>query len=360
MPQLTTLTSKSSMRSLALACSVAFLALPVHARLVCSTAGTPEVDFGAVDVWGAFPTAQQNMTITCTKDALEAGRETRLCLKIGDGAAAAALPTGGPNKYTPRLLAHSNGSDAAGFQIYQNAGRTTFWGSDSNPSYLTTPQVRQGVAFTSFTVPISLYMSMQPLTVAINGTTSLETLPAGVYRSSYAGVHTILKSAMRTVLLGIDSSCEPQGGGGEDTFPFTVKATVTEKCEFVGTIADLDFGTQSASATNLEGSTSIKLRCTRNTPYLLGVLPSNGNVNGAGVMLNGADQVPYQLHTTAGLPSSVWGNTGTQPSSPGNGLTGVGTGSKLIPSTHTIYATVASANAPAGTYEDTVRVTMFY
>ena len=72
--------------------------------------------------------------------------------------------------------------------------------------------------------------------------------------------------------------------------------------------------------------------------------------------LTAADTVAYQLRSTAGMSGTIWGNTATS-ISVGNGVAGTGTGSDQ---NHTIYATLASANAAAGNYQDTVTVTGNY
>ena len=369
MPQLIAFPNKYSARFLALACTLAFFAVPAQADLNCSTPGIPNIDFGDVNVFsGTYPQAQQSMTITCTKTAGDLNQDSRLCLYIGDGAAALGIGPGGPNKYTPRIL--RNGSDAAGFQIYKDTARSVFWGTTAYPSHYTGPRDRHAYTTNpySFSETVVLYLEMKAFTTAINGTTGLATIPQGTYTNDFSGVHTVLKPSFRSISLAIDSNCDPQGTANNSTFPFTVQANVKHQCEFhPDAIGDINFGTHSGTASNLSGSTSFKMRCSRRTPYLIGLLPRNANVNGAGVMYLGADKlapdpVPYQLYRPtipAGNIKSTnpWGNTGTQPISPGNGVTKSGTGAY---ETHTIFATVPTANAPVGSYEDTVTINVNY
>jgi spore coat protein U-like protein len=65
----------------------------------------------------------------------------------------------------------------------------------------------------------------------------------------------------------------------------------------------------------------------------------------------GGDLVAYQLRQAAGMGGAVWGKDAT------NDVNDTGTGNDK---NHTIYATVASADAPAGSYQDLVTVTVNY
>ena len=119
---------------------------------------------------------------------------------------------------------------------------------------------------------------------------------------------------------------------------------------------DIDFGTQSGTASNLQGATALAVQCTRTTPYFIGLKPGNNNSNGDGLMLKGVDQIAYQLRQGPGMSGTPWGNTATS-FAVGNGVAGTGTGAVV---SHPIYATVPSADAPIGNYSDTVTVTVNY
>ena len=115
----------------------------------------------------------------------------------------------------------------------------------------------------------------------------------------------------------------------------------------------------------MSGSNTISVNCTKSTPYFIGLAPSaaNGGTNsGSGAMAStggvagNTDKVAYQLRSTAGASGTVWGNTATT-STVGNGVAGTGNGSAQ---SHTVYATVPSANYTADSYADTVTVTVNY
>lgn len=150
------------------------------------------------------------------------------------------------------------------------------------------------------------------------------------------------------------------------TSQFDVKMTVAAACSVAaGTASDIDFGTQDASATNLAAQNTISVTCSKGTAYTIGLTPSNGSTTGAGVMAaqnvppvtGNTDTVAYQLRSAAGQAGAVWGNTNTSGSVVGNGVAGTGDGTAK---THTVYATVPSANVTPDAYKDTVTVTVRY
>ena len=143
------------------------------------------------------------------------------------------------------------------------------------------------------------------------------------------------------------------------TATFQVLITVAKACSVVaGAGSKIDFGTVDSSATGLSGTSNISVTCSKTTPYNIGLLPSNNNTTGAGVMspASGSDTVAYQLRSAAGTSGAVWGSTATSVAV-GNGVAGTGTGAaQTIP----VYATVASANVTPGAYSDTVTVQVNY
>ncbi len=150
------------------------------------------------------------------------------------------------------------------------------------------------------------------------------------------------------------------------TATFDVKLTVLKACSVLaGATSDIDFGSQDSTATNLQNSNTISVTCSKKTPYTIGLAPSNSNTAGAGVMAaqnvapvtGNTDTVAYQLRSAAGPTGTVWGNTNTDGTTVGNGISGTGNGAAQ---SHTVYATVPSVNVTPDAYKDTVTVTVRY
>ncbi len=134
-----------------------------------------------------------------------------------------------------------------------------------------------------------------------------------------------------------------------------VNATVTANCT-VSTSA-LAFGNvNTLSGSNVDGAGGISVTCTNGT----GWSASAGVGGGAGAtfasrkMVSGSDLLNYSLYTDSGR-TSVWGD--------GTGSTALlaGTGSGSAQAV-TVYGRVPSGqiSAPAGSYADTVSVTVTY
>jgi spore coat protein U-like protein len=143
------------------------------------------------------------------------------------------------------------------------------------------------------------------------------------------------------------------------TSTFQVLITVTKACSVTaGTASNIDFGSVASTATALSASSNISVTCSKSTPYNIGMLPSNNNTTGAGVMspvVAGPDTIAYQLRSVSAT-GPIWGNTAT-PTAVGNGVAGTGTGAaQSIP----VWATVASVNVTPGAYLDTVTVQVNY
>ena len=136
-----------------------------------------------------------------------------------------------------------------------------------------------------------------------------------------------------------------------------VKIVIQNACDVTTTApTDLDFGTHGVlnAAFNESTAGGITVTCTNGAAYNVGL---NAGVNGAGnvsarKMALAGEFVAYQLYSNAGR-TTVWGNTiGTDT------VTSTGTGAVQ---TFPVYGTVpAQATPTAGTYNDTVQVTVTY
>jgi len=142
-----------------------------------------------------------------------------------------------------------------------------------------------------------------------------------------------------------------QGLTAQTTFRVTAK--VQAVCEVTAT--DLSFGTYTAQAgTPLLGTTLLQATCTPGSTYNIGL--NEGTSPGATVnqrkMVLGAQALNYQLYSDTSR-TTIWGNT------PGTDtVTGVGTGLAVD---HTVFGSVPAKQViPAGDYQDTITVRIYY
>lgn len=181
---------------------------------------------------------------------------------------------------------------------------------------------------------------------------------AGTYNNNFNGNHTTL--TFETNANDINAPNCSTGNPGITRFTFVVQATVVASCK-INTTSNINLGRHPASATNILGSNSnaIAVTCTNSAPYYIGLAPSNGNVNGAGIMSgtgSNTDELPYQLRSKPGIAGTIWGNTTTS-TAVGNGVEGIGNGSSQ---SKTVYVTVPSADFKADNYSDIVTIRVNY
>jgi spore coat protein U-like protein len=137
------------------------------------------------------------------------------------------------------------------------------------------------------------------------------------------------------------------------TTTIAVSASVLSSCGV--TALPLAFGTYSPTqSTNTTAQTTVVVTCTNGTPYNVGLNAGIGT--GATVashkLTSGSNLLNYTLYQDSGY-STVWGNTiGT------NTVTGTGSG---LTQTINVYGSITALQAvPAGSYADTVTVSLTY
>lgn len=144
------------------------------------------------------------------------------------------------------------------------------------------------------------------------------------------------------------------------TGTLTVTAAVAKVCN-VGNAA-LAFGTYNPGGGNVNQSTTIAVRCTKSTPFTVGLNGGgSGNVSARQMSSTGtpAEKLAYQLYTDSGR-TVVWGNTtGTWQSGTGAGM---GLGNAV---SFTVFGQVPdnAANQAAAAltdYTDSVTITVEY
>lgn len=299
---------------------------PTASAQFCFFSITATINFGSIDVTAnGTPTASGTFQATCLG---AAGRTVRICPNIATG-------TGNPASGVPRGLA--NGANILNYNLFQDSSYTTVWGSHLWTFGATPPTIDLplggGIASTSRTIFARVNAGQQ-------------TLPAGLYSSSFAGAQTAIAFAYSTA-----GSCAAIGGTNARQVGFTVQATNTTTCRVSAT--DLNFGSAGLLNDNVDADGSANVTCTRSTPYrvmlnngLTGTSPTNRK------MTFSSSSITYGLYRD-GARTLPWGSTsGT------NSLSGTGSGlSQSLP----VYGRVPPQVSPSpGTYADTIVVSVEY
>ena len=139
------------------------------------------------------------------------------------------------------------------------------------------------------------------------------------------------------------------------TTTFQVTASVAAQCSV--TAADLAFGAVNPLGGNVDQTTTLTVKCTKDSSYTVGINAGTtaGSTIAARLMANGANTMQYQLYSDSGR-LTIWGNSaGSWISGTGAGM---GTGQSL-----TVYGRVPSGqtNLAVGSYsEPTITVTITY
>ena len=327
-------TSSFWLRLWMLACVLCLgLALPGQARanVVCSPSVSP-INFGTVTVnTSSGAAATGTIGYTCT-NYNQTATTVALCLDIGNPSY--------PGTVAQPLM--QSGGNTLRFQLYVDPALTRIWTRTVTPlqTQFTIPGPSNN-SFATITGNFTFYGLIQA-----NQTDAA----AGTYNASF--YNTLLGFAPSS-----GGNCQANVGGfsGQD-FTLNVTATVGNAC--VVSASPLNLGTVSRSTGSASSNGNIVVKCPNRTPYNVGLLPSNGDLTGAGLMSGtgtNADKVPYQLRSGS-VNGPVWGNTATSTTT-GNGVAGTGTGSDQ---SLTVYATVNNTAFNADTYTDTVRVFVHY
>lgn len=139
------------------------------------------------------------------------------------------------------------------------------------------------------------------------------------------------------------------------TDTMTVSASVDTSCSV--TADNLAFGAVNVlSATAVTSTSNISVTCTTDTTYNIGLDGGNSADVAARYMTDTAttpNKLNYNLYQES-TNTTVWGNTsGT------NTVAGTGTGSAQ---SHTVYGKVPGGQSglPAGAYDDTINVTVYF
>ncbi|MBS0432873.1 MAG: spore coat protein U domain-containing protein [Proteobacteria bacterium] len=308
---------------------------PAQATISCSSTAMSALAFGNVDPQSSQTDSTANFTYTCSNNDKKNTYSATICFSIGE-------PGGGPTN--PRQMKDGSG-DLLNFQMYQDPARSVVWGSQ----------------FFGFLTPLVVNVTLTGTSSGgstINGAATLygrvlanqTTAIPGSYSDVYGSVDSAVTINQQTGGTAPGSCSATQTGS---TFPFTVSATVLKKCTV--TASTLNFGNSVGLLTSaVNATTTLGVQCSNGTPYNVGLdAGSNGggNIN-ARKMVLGANSIAYQLYQNSAR-TTVWGNTvGT------NTVAGTGNGNSQ---SLTVYGGVpAQVTPPAGTYNDTITVTVTY
>lgn len=287
--------------------------------LTCS-ASMSDVNFGSVSLrTGETNTTSGTVQINCSNALVSV---VGVCVRFGDGSGGA----GGGN--SPRYMRNGSGN------LLSYELRATGYGppnSTWNNVYVIVP-----VVLGSGSVSLPVYADITATGVGFD---------AGSYSSVFSG------SADARIDYGV-ASCDLFGDTA--TIPdFSVSADVTSSCEVDS--ASLDFGNISDFLNSaVDAQTDITVRCTAATDYSIRL----GLGTGAGAtgpedrkMSYLTNTISYGLYQDAAR-SIPWGNTAA------NDQQAQGTGAdQLFP----VYGRIfAGQTAPAGTYSDSVIITVEY
>ena len=142
------------------------------------------------------------------------------------------------------------------------------------------------------------------------------------------------------------------------TTTFAVTATVQSTCS--ATAATLAFPNYTPGGGAQIGSTSISIKCTKNTPFTVALNAGStaGDAFAQRLMGFGANTLQYNLYTTAGL-ATIFGD--------GSGVTGTVAGTGLgVATANTVQVfgqvpdSLTNQAAVPGAYTDTITVTVTY
>ncbi len=285
------------------------------------------VNFGTVDLTSnsAYNTTAA-YTISCTGGG--AGQPILACPNLGAG-------SGGANgANAPRYLASSG--NQIGYNLYSDAGRTTVWGAYTGGG--TVPEIQitldnQGDGSASGTIYGQVHAGQQ-------------SAPTGSYSSTFSGA----PNASLSWAVDVGQTCTTVGAANATPFSFTASANYVAACTLA--VTSMNFGTMLTLASPVDATSTVTATCSASSPYSIKL---NDGMNSVGPQLRqlglAGINVPYALYKDAAR-TLIWGNTpATQ-----RDATGAGTSQA-----YTVYGRIpAQSTPPAGTYTDTVIVTVSF
>lgn len=162
---------------------------------------------------------------------------------------------------------------------------------------------------------------------------------------------TTMAGAIAALLLSVAGAAQ---AAGSTSTSFQVSASVAANCIALAAGA-LSFGTYDPlSTSDLDTSSNITVKCSKNLPYTVALNAGASGVETARTMSNGSNPaMNYQLFSDSAR-SSNWGSGAAAVAGTGNGLGNT--------NTHTVYGRIpkGQTDVGVGTYTDTITVTVAY
>lgn len=318
-----------------------------HAATTCSATMT-NLSFGAVVPSGGAVSATATISWSCTYTGgvlgFLYGDYVQMCFGAGSGSASTST--------NPRKMVESGSGETMSYDLFKEVGHSNVWASSP-----TSAQIPAQVNFSILASPITRTGTVTVYGQVPTGQTSIG---VGSYASNFGGVLNYQYSEVLLSLGGYPPSTCGSGSGsatgtGNGTFTFSVSANVASSCTAVSGTA-LDFGTRGLITSNADQTSSISLTCTKRSPYNVGLNAGSNPATAGDVttrrMTDGSSHyIGYQMYSDAGR-STVWGNTVST-----NTVNGMAVGGAQ---TFTVYGRVPPQNPRAGSYADTVTVTVTY
>lgn len=293
------------------------------------TATIPDIIFGTVNLSGGGRVrTSARMEVNCSGTP---GRRVRVCVNLGSGTGN-NHPSG-----EPRYML--NGANQLDYNLYKNSAYSSVWGSWVWP-----------YPPTGKTIDVRLRGSgngRKRALIRAEIKAGQASTPPGPYLSSFAGGHTLISYAYRSV-----GNCNIISSLGGIQVPFVVTANVVGACTVNAT--DLNFGTAGTLTANVDTTNTISVQCSPGIPYTIGL--SNGTAGGTSptnrFMANGGNTTTYGIYRNIAR-SAPWGNIiGT------NTMAGTGSG---FNQNFTGYGRVPpQTTPPSGTYTDQITITLTY
>ena len=327
--------SRQLSRALVLLLGLAGLGLSGQAAAQsCWVSGPGGLAFGSVSP-DAQTDTQTSVAYTCQSNANPT--YFRVCMFIADGS-----PIAGNN---PRYMTNNNGAQMA-YNIYADPARTQVIGPP--PSGGGSPVVTAAI-----TVPAAFVQNINTLPL-YGRVPANQNLPATYGFQTQLGGSALYWAWSNSTM---PTSCMTAGMGGSNgnvDFYTSATATVSNACR-ISLSTDLDFGTAGGLTANRDQTSAIVVRCPTGTAWRLGLNNGSHASGNTRRMRSGAGNfIPYELYKNAAR-TQRWGNTPGTDTSDGTGA------GDLNPQSQTVYGRVPQqASAQAGSYVDTVTITLTY